>query len=200
MLTFWVYWVYEGCLELPAIKLQKGSGRGRKGVGEGEGSQGDKQGVETLGGKGKAGGGECSRTGAGRGRAGPELGPNWALLEGATQPRAALRSRAGPLRPAAGHCPHLTPPPAPAGAAAWGKWKPLGRCALPASLGRLRRGSATRAPERRQGHPGPGGSPGWVGWARFTGGGICRRGGDRAIRASLSTGGRARPGRARGSE
>lgn len=88
---------------------------GRKGVGEEEESQGAKQGVETLGGKGKAGGGERSQTGAGRGRAGRELrpgreGPDWALLEGATEPGAALRSRAGSLRPTAGLCPHPTPP------------------------------------------------------------------------------------------
>lgn len=58
-----------------AVEQRAGDEVGRKGVGEGEESQGDKQGVETLGGKGKAGGGEPSQTGAGRGRARPELCP-----------------------------------------------------------------------------------------------------------------------------
>lgn len=74
MLTFWVYWVYEGCLELPAIKLQKGSGRGRKGVGEGEGSQGDKQGWKPWEGKERP----EAESAAGRGLGEVGRDPSWA--------------------------------------------------------------------------------------------------------------------------
>lgn len=128
---------------------------GRKGVGGGEESQGDKQGVETLGGKGKAQGGERSQTrgwgrcGVGTRAAPGARGPGWALLEVAAEPGAVLQPSWVPS-PATGHCPHPTPSRSRCGRPGVGRsrWD-----ALPASLGRLGRGSARCETEPRLGQP-----------------------------------------------
>lgn len=131
MLTFVVFWLYEGYLGLSlrqaAEEWGAGDKVGRKGVGEEEESNRDKQGGGNPGREGK-----CRRRrtqpeeGRGRGRAGTGLrpereGPGWAPFERAAKPGA--EPSAAELRPLARPPPTAPPPrhPTPTQVAASGR-------------------------------------------------------------------------------
>lgn len=165
-------------------KLQKSGGRGTRWGGKELAKRRVTEinrGVETPGGKGNAEGAERSQR-----RDAEEVGREPDCVPSG-RARAGLRSSA-PLSP--GPSPRqqscvpwlgLRPRPHPHDTPPQPRWPPQG--------GRSRVDAEFCLPSARDlhqprlshggGSPRQGGSPGWVGWARFTGGGVCRRGGDR---------------------
>ena len=132
-------------------------------------------GVETPGGKGNAEGGERSQK-----RDGEEVGwdPGCVPMVCAAEPQAALSAaELGPFARPPPTAPLPLPSPAQAAALGGGSLRDAQLCPLrsPGSAGDPHPAKLSRG----GGSPGLGGSQGWVGWARFTGGSVCRKGGER---------------------